>query len=178
MPPVAGGAAAAQQTLRFKTFYAAMEQLAMKSVAKLDLENPEQDFERWSLELIELAKRTGHGALAALQLDVGVEVPPPPVEGDVIVYSEQPPGFEEPGPNGEPACEMVVRWDSALYGFVPSCYEWGEEFHDFIVAYGFVACCSDRKVFILHRDGDVLIVTLHVDDLLMACSGGPRPMVT
>ena len=90
---------------------------------------------------------------------------------DVIVYSEQPPGFEEPGPNGEPTGEMVCRWDSALYGFVPSCYEWGEEFHDFIVTYGFVACCSDRKVFILHRDGDVLIVTLHVDDLLMACSG-------
>ena len=78
MPPVAGGAAAAQQTLRLKTFLSAMEQLAMRSVAKLDLEHPEQDYERWSLELIEIVERAGHGALAALML-VDVEVPPPPL---------------------------------------------------------------------------------------------------
>jgi hypothetical protein len=97
---------------------------------------------------------------------------------NVIILSEQAPGFEVPGPNGEPACDMVVRWDRALYGWVPSCYEWGEEFYDWLVSYGAVACYSDPKVFVLVRDFDiagtstraVLIITLHVDDLLMAHS--------
>ena len=62
----------------------AMDQLGMKSVAKLDLEHTEQDFERWSLEVIEICKRAGHGALEALQLGAGVEVPPPPAEGDPL----------------------------------------------------------------------------------------------
>ena len=83
MPPVAGGAAAAQQTLLMKQFFSAMDQLSMRSVAKLDLEHPEQDYERWSLELIEIAKRAGHGALEALML-VGIEVPPPPAQGDPL----------------------------------------------------------------------------------------------
>ena len=61
-----------------KQFMAAMEQLGMKRVAVLDLEHPEQDYERWSLALIEIAKRAGHGALEAPLL-VGVEVPPPPL---------------------------------------------------------------------------------------------------
>ena len=71
MPPVAGGAAAAQQTLLMKQFFSAMDQLSMRSVAKLDLEHPEQDYERWSLELIEITKRAGPGALEALLLAVG-----------------------------------------------------------------------------------------------------------
>ena len=76
---------------------------------------------------------------------------------------------------------MVVRWDRALYGWVPSCYEWGEEFYDWFVSYGAVACYSDTKVFdlfVLVRDFEIagtptraiLIITLHVDDLLMAHS--------
>ena len=97
---------------------------------------------------------------------------------NVIILSEQAPGFEVPGPNGEPACDMVVRWDRALYGWVSSCYEWGEEFYDWLVSYGAVACYSDPKVFVLVRDFDIagtftraiLIITLHVDDLLMAHS--------
>lgn len=97
---------------------------------------------------------------------------------NVIILSEQAPGFEVPGPNGEPACDMVVRWDRALYGWVPSCYEWGEEFYDWLVSYGAVACYSDPKVFVLVRDFDiagtstraVLNITLHVNDLLMAHS--------
>jgi hypothetical protein len=97
---------------------------------------------------------------------------------NVIILSEQAPGFEVPGPNGEPASDMVVRWDRALYGWVPSCYEWGEEFYDWLVSYGAVACYSDPKVFVLVRDFEiagtltraVLIITLHVDDLLMAHS--------
>jgi hypothetical protein len=74
---------------------------------------------------------------------------------NVIILSEQAPGFEVPGPNGEPACDMVVRWDRALYGWVPSCYEWGEEFYDWLVSYGAVACYSDPKVFVLVRDFDI-----------------------
>ena len=66
-----------------KQFFSAMDQLSMRSVAKLDLEHPEQDYERWSLELIEIAKRAGHGALEALML-VGIEVPPPPAQGDPL----------------------------------------------------------------------------------------------
>ena len=62
----------------------AMEQLGMKRVSLLDLEHTEQDFERWSLEVIEICKRAGHGALEALQLGAGVEVPPPPAEGDPL----------------------------------------------------------------------------------------------
>ena len=97
---------------------------------------------------------------------------------NVIILSEQAPGFEVPGPNGEPAKDMVARWDRALYGWVPSCYEWGEEFYDWLTSYGATACYSDVKVFVLVRDihiaGEltraVLIITLHVDDLLMAHS--------
>jgi hypothetical protein len=97
---------------------------------------------------------------------------------NVIILSEQPPGFEVPGPNGEPAGDMVARWDRALYGWVPSCYEWGEEFYDWLISYGATACYSDVKVFVLVRDvlvaGEttraLLIITLHVDDLLMAHS--------
>ena len=97
---------------------------------------------------------------------------------NVVILSEQPPGFEVPGPNGEPAKDMVARWDRALYGWVPSCYEWGEEFYDWLISYGATACYSDVKVFVLVRDVLVagknvralLIITLHVDDLLMAHS--------
>ena len=97
---------------------------------------------------------------------------------NVVILSEQAPGFEVPGPNGEPAKDMVARWDRALYGWVPSCYEWGEEFYDWLISYGATACYSDVKVFVLVRDvlvaGEnvraLLIITLHVDDLLMAHS--------
>ena len=36
-----------------------------------------------------------------------------------------------------------------------SCYEWGEEFYDWLVSYGAVACYSDPKVFVLVRDFEI-----------------------
>ena len=97
---------------------------------------------------------------------------------NVIVYSEQAPGFEQPGPNGEPARDMVCRWDRSLYGFRPSGFEWGEEFYDWLLDYGATACYADTKVFVLVKTVTVnstsirmvLIITLHVDDLLLAGS--------
>ena len=55
----------------------------MKRVAPLDLENPEQDFERWSLAVLEIARRAGHGALEAPLL-TAVGVPPPPAAADPL----------------------------------------------------------------------------------------------
>jgi len=93
---------------------------------------------------------------------------------DAIVLSEQPPGFEEVGPNGEPAHDMVCRWTRALYGFVSSAREWAIEFIDWLVGYGCAVCPSDSKVLVLVREVNgtqmLLIICLHVDDLLMAHS--------
>ena len=93
---------------------------------------------------------------------------------DVIILSEQPPGFERPGPSGEPARDMICRWTRALYGWVLSAFEWAEEFREWLEAYGFKACPSDVKVFVLVREVQdvrmMLIVGLHVDDLLMGHS--------
>eukprot|EP00966_Prymnesium_polylepis_P261688 6045249-Prymnesium_polylepis.1 len=96
---------------------------------------------------------------------------------DVIILSEQPPCFDVKGPNGEPPGDMVLRWNKALYGWVCAANEWGEEIREWLVGYGFVECPADAKCFALVRfDGDtpiVLIIGLHVDDLLMACSFEP-----
>jgi len=93
---------------------------------------------------------------------------------DVIVLSEQPPGFEVPGPNGQPAGDMVARWSRALYGWKVSAFEWAEEFREWLELYGCRPCPTDVKVFVLQKrinETDMLlIICLHVDDLLTAHS--------
>ena len=64
-----------------KQFFSAMDQLSMRSVAKLDLEHPEQDYERWSLELIEIAKRAGHAAPSRRSCSSALRYRPPPCAG-------------------------------------------------------------------------------------------------
>ena len=89
---------------------------------------------------------------------------------DVVVYMEQPEGFERKGPNGEHERDTVCLLQRALYGLRQSARQWGMTLLRYMSSLGFTRGGADSQLFVLRRDGAVLLVAVCVDDLLMAAS--------
>lgn len=100
------------------------------------------------------------------QMDVETAFLNAPIEGDV--YIEQPPGYEQYGPNGE---ELVCKLNKCIYGLRDSPHNWHKMIDRWLHEYGLRATRTDVCVYIMGSPDDentgILIVLLYVDDLVV-----------
>ena len=66
--------------------------------------------------------------------------------------------------NGVP---QLCRLKMALYGLKQSAREWAITLIAWLVAWGFVQCCSDRYMFIYKAEAGTIILLIWVDDIFM-----------
>lgn len=84
------------------------------------------------------------------------------------IYIRQPEGFEQRGLNGE---ELVCRLHRSIYGLKQASRNWNETIDEWLVIdYGMERSLADSCVYIKDSNGEKLIVTLWVDDLIIAGS--------
>jgi hypothetical protein len=89
------------------------------------------------------------------------------------IYVEQPEGFVEYGPKGEP---LVCKMNKSLYGLKQSPRNWNHVIDEWFKDYGFVVSEADPCLYVkrteLGRNGamSILIVLLWVDDLIICGS--------
>ena len=86
-------------------------------------------------------------------------------EDDEVIYMRQPPGFlisDQPG--------KVLRLRCPLYGLKQSGHRWYEKLRQLLVDAGFRHCESDHAVFTKHSEEGLGIITVHVDDMMIAAS--------
>jgi hypothetical protein len=84
---------------------------------------------------------------------------------DAEVYMTKPEGVEIPGYEGS---EWVLKLLKALYGIKQGPRCWSKTLHTVMMDIGFRRLECDHSVFIYERDGDRIIVPVHVDDLILA----------
>ena len=63
---------------------------------------------------------------------------------------------------------LVSRLEKSLYGLKQSPSYWYEKINHFFTNLGFKCYEYDHNIYVLHVDGDTLIVALYVDDLLIS----------
>lgn len=81
------------------------------------------------------------------------------------VYMHQPPGFinsEKPG--------YVCKLNKAIYGLKQAPRAWFNRFSDFLLGFGFICSLRDPSLFIYHRNNDILLLLLYVDDIALTGS--------
>ena len=77
------------------------------------------------------------------------------------VYVDQPPGFEDfEKPN------HVFKLKKALYGLKQAPRAWYERLSKFLLEKGFTRGKVDTTLFILHKNHDILLVQVYVDDII------------
>lgn len=76
------------------------------------------------------------------------------------VYMEQPIGFRD-GTN------KVCKLEKSLYGLKQASRCWNRKFKHFIEIFGFFTCKADPCVFVSKRNGELIILAIHVDDGLI-----------
>lgn len=74
---------------------------------------------------------------------------------------EQPQGYEIAGKE-----HMVYKQHKALYGLKQSPRAWFSRIEAYFIAEGFKSSNSEQTLFIKHKGGKFLIVSIYVDDLL------------
>jgi len=84
-------------------------------------------------------------------------------ELDEEVYMDQPVGFEAKGDE-----RKVCRLKRSIYGLKQSSRQWYLRFHDAITSFGFEMIEEDHCVYIRRSGKSVLILSLYVDDILLA----------
>ncbi len=77
------------------------------------------------------------------------------------VWVQQPPGFEQKGPNGT---VLACRLNKALYGLKQSPREWYSTLKTYLISINYQRVEIDHSVFI-HQNG--IIIAIYVDDLLI-----------
>jgi len=90
------------------------------------------------------------------------------LNGDLneLVFMEQPQGFER----GNPA-EVVCRLIKSIYGLKQAPRQWYAKIDDFFTkSLGMERSPADDCVYVRCKGGQVLVIALYVDDLLIACS--------
>lgn len=90
------------------------------------------------------------------------------LNGDLneTVYMEQPRGFEE----GDPAKTVCLLLKS-IYGLKQSPRQWYAKIDDFFIRdLGMESNPADECVYVRRKGGQILIIALYVDDILIACS--------
>ena len=80
------------------------------------------------------------------------------------VYVKMAPGYEEFDENGVP---MVMRLLKSLYGLRQSPTNWWNTIDEHLVEIGFKSLKSDPCVYTYSEGGDIIILTLYVDDVLL-----------
>ena len=81
------------------------------------------------------------------------------------VYVKQPPGFED---SNHP--EYVFKLKRALYGLKQAPRAWYERLSKFLVEKGFSMGKVDKTLFIKHKDNDILVVQIYVDDIVFGAT--------
>jgi hypothetical protein len=76
------------------------------------------------------------------------------------IFMEQPPGFVTDS-------NLVCRLKKSLYGLKQAPRAWYAKIDSFFLRLGFKWCESDHNLYVLHTNGDTLIVVVYVDDLLI-----------
>lgn len=80
------------------------------------------------------------------------------------IYMKQPEGFIEPGKEG-----LVCSLKKSLYGLKQSTRQWYMKFDNFMVAHGYSRSEYDPCVYFRSLDdGSLVLLTLYVDDMLIA----------
>ena len=79
------------------------------------------------------------------------------------LYMKQPTGFVAPGTEG-----MVCRLNKSLYGLKQAGRTWNKRIDVELKAHGFAPIDADPCVYAYKRGSVVLIISLYVDDLLLA----------
>ena len=86
---------------------------------------------------------------------------------DCELYVEQPEGFEVKSPDGE---KLVCRLNRSLYGLKQSGRNWNTLLHTFFIDHGFTQSQVDTCVYCKSVDGQMLVVLVWVDDIIVAAS--------
>jgi hypothetical protein len=84
---------------------------------------------------------------------------------DYEIYVRQPEGYVVPGKE-----DLVCRLLRALYGLRQSPRCWWQQLDGFLLQLGFHRCLSESCIYVLRRQGQLLIIAVYVDDLVIACS--------
>ena len=101
--------------------------------------------------------------LEVIQLDVKTVFLYADIEEDVFV--EMTPSFETTDKKG---VRFVMKLGKSLYGLAQSPQNWWRTIDPRRVEIGFVSLKTDTCVYIYNHDDVVIIITLYVDDLLVA----------
>jgi hypothetical protein len=84
-----------------------------------------------------------------------------PIKEDV--YIRQPLGFDDGTTN-------VCHMRRCLYGLKQSPREFNELLRDWLVSHGWRQLMSDPCIYIFEGDGVFAMISLYVDDILVACN--------
>eukprot|EP01018_Ginkgo_biloba_P009512 Gb_17559 [translate_table: standard] len=84
---------------------------------------------------------------------------------DEEVYMRQPKGFVQVGQE-----HLVCRLKKALYGLKQAPRAWYSFIDDYFISSGFTRCESDHSLYLKHEGGEILVVILYVDDLIITGS--------
>ncbi|KAG8499323.1 hypothetical protein CXB51_005887 [Gossypium anomalum] len=91
------------------------------------------------------------------------------LNGDLTddVFMQQPPGYEQFGPNGE---RLVCRLTKALYGLWQAPRAWFDKLKQFRVSAGFTVSKSDASLFVRLSSDHTIYVLVYVDDIVITGS--------
>jgi hypothetical protein len=97
-----------------------------------------------------------------LQLDVDTAYLNAPVSEEI--FMKQPPGFEKTAADGT---ELVCKLNRSLYGLKQAAFNWNKTITSYFTEIGLKPCSTDPCVFSKHHQGDIAVIVLYVDDLLI-----------
>ena len=81
------------------------------------------------------------------------------------MYVEQPPGFED-----SKYPKHVFKLKKALYGLKQAPRAWYERLSNFLLGKGFSRGKLDNTLFILHKNRDMLVIQIYVDDIIFGAT--------
>ena len=84
------------------------------------------------------------------------------LDGDIHeeIYMKHPKGYIT-----DPS--LVCKLKNSLYGLKQPPREWYSKMDDFLLSQNFQRCRLDTNVYIKNFDGNLIIIVLYVDDLLI-----------
>ena len=85
------------------------------------------------------------------------------------IYMQPPPGYDTQG-------ESVQRLHKSLYGLKQAGHKWYDTLRGTLIDLGFNTCEADPRVFSLHKRGDIIILTIHIDDCII--TGSCRDLIS
>ena len=78
------------------------------------------------------------------------------------IYVDQPPGFVN-----SKFLNYVYKLDKALYGLHQASRTWYATVIDHFLKHGYTRGMIDQTLFIKHVDGDIILVQIYVDDIIL-----------